>query len=388
MTSNNNSILKPSEALLQEAAQKACQTLIQDRNALSVLVRRPILDEKCPETSDVDLLAVWEKPEECPERLLVQMGDKRIFVDVLWIPAASMLDSDQAASFKILPHLLLESDTLYVQSEAARCLMENVKLLAYKETVWQKRLGNQISFGDAAFEEAKKNADFPPAALFFLQTAHSYYIMALADCLKYSTMSLLTKPASKLKQIDADFGWNLHEPFTANLCLDVNPLLPLLALRRIFDGVTARCSGRQLRGVCMRTRSHYIYTLSPLELEYREQVAKALFARGDFENANFYTRFWAYSLSRCPVVLDDASNGRKPSFYVPIRSLKDAVVATCPEILDDLQTVLGSSADGEQTKASIEGTAAFRQQVLDQIQAKGLSIRKIKEGAAFSGKIE
>ena len=183
------------ETALFEAAKKASNLL--EPRSLGVLVRKPLLDEDCPEVSDVDLISIWEKQEEMPERIAVQTKQGRKFIDILWIPAAKVFDAEEAASYKILPHLLLEYENLWMRSDAVRNVIENVKQHTYDLEVWAARIHHQINFGDAALEEAKKNLAFPPAALFFLQTAHSYFTMALADSLKRSTMSLLTRPYDK-----------------------------------------------------------------------------------------------------------------------------------------------------------------------------------------------
>ena len=136
------------------------------------------MDEDCPEVSDVDLISIWEEQEEMPERIAVQTIQGRKFVDILWIPAAKVFDAQEAASYKILPHLLLEYENLWMRSDAVRNVIENVKQHTYDPEVWAARIHHQINFGDAALEETKRNLAFPPAALFFLQTAHSYFAMA------------------------------------------------------------------------------------------------------------------------------------------------------------------------------------------------------------------
>ena len=180
---------------LWEAAVTASRML--ELNSLSILCRKPILDEDCPDVSDVDLLAIYEIPDEHPERIVVNCSLGRVFVDILWIPIISIFDSANAASYKILPHLLLESETIWMRSDSIKYLVDQVKLNAYDKKIWEKRINSQISLGNAALKEASRNLDFPPITIFFLQTAHSYYLMALADFLKHSTMSLLTKPVTK-----------------------------------------------------------------------------------------------------------------------------------------------------------------------------------------------
>jgi hypothetical protein len=354
-----------------EAAKKASHLL--EPSSLGILCRKPLLDEDCPEASDVDLISIWEKPEELPERMTVETQVGRVYVDILWIPVSKMIDPLEAASYKILPHLLLEYESLWIKSDAVKPLIDNLKQSTYDKAVWKRRIGHQINFGNAALQEAKKNINFPPATLFFLQTAHAYYITALADCLKHSTMSLLTRPVTKLKRMATETNLKVDHLLIENLHLDVEPSASLKALRNIYAKVAERCSAHQLHGVSMRARGHYAYSISPLELEFRESVAKALIENGDKANANFYLRFWAYSLSRCPVVLEDARKGRKPSFYVPYDPIKESLQATCPEILDDMKIILGGEVTITEAEESIKGTTSFRQLVTEQIKNRGLA---------------
>ena len=351
-------------------------------NSLAILHRSPLLDEDCPEVSDVDLLSIWRGPEESPERITVEGAHRRVFVDILWIPVSAMLEASEAASYKILPHLLLESEIVWMRSDSIGQVIDQIKKRAYEKEVWERRIGHQIGFGDAALEEARKNLNFPPAALFFLQTAHSYYVTALADCLKLSTMSLLTRPITKVRRMGDETGCGLEELLRANLHLDSEP--SLAALGRVYNSVSARCGKGQLLGVRGRTRGHFAYTISPLELEYRMSVAEAMMRRGDRANSNFYVRFWAYSLSRCPVVLEESRRGRNPSFYVPFGAFRESVQAACPEIFDDMQTILGADVTYSQARESIEGTVAFRRLVKDQITGRGIGVSEAREGSAAS----
>ncbi len=351
---------------LWEAAVTASRLL--DLNSLCVLCRKPILDEDCPDVSDVDLLAIYEMPEEHPERILVNCSLGHVFVDILWIPITTMLHSARAASYKILPHLLLESDIIWMRSDSIRHLVDQVKLNAYDKKIWEKRINSQISIGNAALKEAYRNLDFPSMTVFFLQTAHSYYLMALANYLKQSTMSLLTKPMTKLRRMATETGCNLEQLFKANLYLEIKPAPSLKALKRIHDIVSTRCSSQKPRSVTGRTRGHYTYSISSLEFEYRESVIKALIRNGDYMNANFYLRFWAYSLSRCPIVLEEDRQGKNPSFYVPYRPFKESIEATCPEIIDNMKVILGEEITPRKAEESIKGTTIFRQLITDHIQ--------------------
>lgn len=365
------------EADLWEAAEEAARIL--EPNPLALRCRRPLVDADCPEVADVDLVAVWERPEELPERRTVVGHLGRVFVDVLWIPVSSLLDPVEAAGYMTLPHLLAESEAVSTRSEVVGSMVESIVLAMHEKAPWEKRIGEQINFGDAALKEATRNMDFPPAVLFFLQTAHAYYLTALADCLGQSVMSLLTRPMAKAKRMSEATGLRLDGMLSANLHLDADPTAPLEVLRRVHAAVSARGSQRALSSLGERTRGHYLYSVSSLELEYRETVARALARRGDRANANFYLRFWAYSLSRCPVVLEDAREGRKTSFYVPFRPFKESVQAACPEILDDMGTIFGGEVRAEEAQESVEGTEAFRRLVVDHIRGNGMRLTSSRE---------
>lgn len=368
-----------SEADLLEAAVRASRLLTP--SPLAVRCRKPLLDADCPEVADVDLVAIWDRREELPERTTVDGPLGKVFVDVLWIPASALLDPGEAAGYMMLPHLLSESEPVATRSEAVGLMVENVRLKMHERRAWEKRIGEQVNFGDAALSEAGRNLDFPPAAVFFLQTAHAYYMTALADCLRTSVMSLLTRPIAKVRRMSAETGCALEEMLKADLLLEADPTASLEALRRVHGAVSARDSSRVLQGVGERTRGHYLYSISPLELEYREEVAGALVRRGDHANANFYLRFWAYSLSRCPVILDDARQGRRTSFYVPFRPFKESLAASCPEIVEDMRTIFGGDVNKEEARESIKGTDAFRALVTDQIRARGLRLTSSRDAA-------
>ncbi|HEV2389459.1 MAG TPA: hypothetical protein VGS04_01925 [Nitrososphaerales archaeon] len=328
--------------------------------------------------SDIDLLSIWEKPEELAERMTFEGPLGTTFVDVLWIPASKMLDAVEAAGYKILPHLLLESEIVWMRSESVGPLIENIRLNAYNKGAWERRLNSQMAFGDAALHEAVNNLAFPPAALFFLQTAHAYYLMALADCLRKSTMGMLTKPIGKLRKIEPTARCDLENRLLSNLKLGVNPLRALEALDRIHRAVAARCLGADIRGVTGKTSGHYYYSLSPTELHYRQSVAAALIWRGELAAADFYIRFWAYSLSRCPIVLEEARQGRKPSFYVPHRRLKESLLTACPEIVKDVEDVLGGPLTPQEAEASVEGTEQFKRVIAEEIRSRGFLLRGAK----------
>jgi hypothetical protein len=367
---------------LAEAVQEASHRMGAD--GLCVLRREPLVDEECPEVSDVDVVSIWRREYELPERATVETSIGRVFVDTLWIPASEMLDPLAAASYKMLPHLLRESVTVYSRSEPVASMIENIKLGMHERAAWERRIGEQVNFGDAALHEASRNLDFPPAAIFFLQTAHAYYLMALADSLKESVMSILTRPMAKVRRMSAETGIGLEELLTSNLLLGRDPGGSLDALERVHTAVSrVTDAGRDARIMGERARGHYLYSISSLELEYREAVARALIKRGDHENANFYLRFWAYSISRCPVVLEDARRGRSTSFYVPYRPFKESVEATCPPMMEDMGLIFGEVTP-EQARESIDGTELFRRLVTARIREEGLALVSSREAAAIA----
>lgn len=365
------------ETRLREASKKVLLSL--KPKSLGVLHRKPLLDEDYPEASDVDTIAIWNQPDEYPERLAVRTSSSQVFVDVLWIPLSIMVDPAKAASYRMLPHLLLESEADWFRSDQIRHLVDLVKIHTYDRTVWEQRLRSHIQYGDEAVQESCRNLDFLPATLFFLQTARSLYLIALADCMKRSVMSLRTRPMAKLRRMTREISSWSAGMFEENLLLNRNPSPMLEALRRIYDEVAAKCRGSSGNGMSSRTLGHYSYTLSPLELKYRHSVAEAMIKRGDHANATFYIRFWAYCLSRCPIVLEAAGKGENPSFYVPQKPLRTSLEASCPEIIDDLALVFGGGIAKAEAGASIKKTCEFRLLVMEEIRKRGFALRGVEE---------
>jgi hypothetical protein len=352
-------------------AKEIAQRLLEP-DSLGILSRKPLMDGELPEVSDIDLLAIWDKPEEHVERRTVMGTKGRVFVDITWIPVGAMLDSRTAAGYRMLPHLLMESEEVWMQSDAVRSMVNRIRSNVYDRSIWERRLGSQISFGDAAFREVSRNLDFPPASLFYLQMAHAYYLTALADSTRQSVMSILTRPMARLRKIDSLFGCDLENRFIANLLLNADPSDSLVSLKKLHDAVSSRCRKQTILNVAERTRGHYLYSVSPVELEYRESVARALIRRGDLPAAHFYLRFWAYSLVRCPIILEEAREGKRPSFYVPFRPLRESMERSFPEGMDNFTRIIGNGITRADVEESVRGTAAFRKIIVDIIQRNGL----------------
>jgi hypothetical protein len=374
-----------SEGNLIEAKEIAQRLLEPD--SLGILSRKPLMDDELPEVSDIDLLAIWDKPEEYVERRTVMGSEGRVFVDIMWIPVGAMLDSRTAAGYRMLPHLLLESDEVWMKSDAVRRIVNRVRLNAYDRSIWERRVGSQISFGDAAFREVSRNLDFPPASLFYLQMAHAYYLTALADSTRQSIMSIMTRPMARLRKIDSLLGCDLENRLMKNLLLNSDPSDTLVSLRKLHDAVSSRCRNQTILNVAERTRSHYLYSVSPVELEYRESVAHALIRRGDLPAAHFYLRFWAYSLVRCPIVLEEAREGKRPSLYVPFRPLKESLERSFPEGIDIFTRITGNAITRADVEESVRGTAAFREIIVDIINKNGLHLATCPDGGSAAKKV-
>lgn len=362
--------MQSGESALLEASISASRLLEPD--ALEVRRRKPLIDDDSTGVAEIDLVAIWDRRDERPERKTIPGPDGSVYVDVLWIPASSLLDPVEGAGYMMLPHLLAESERIWSRSGAIGAMIEGIESGMRENSIWQRRIREQIAFGDAALKESSRNLDFPSAAVFYLQTAHSYYLTALADCLSRSVMSLLTRPMNKAVKMESETGIPLVAMLKSNLFLDADPSPSLSALERVHAAVSARSSLRQVQGLGERVRGHYMYSISPLELDYRLVVARALLRRGDHANANFYLRFWAYSLARCPMVVDELVHGRTPSFYVPSRPFGESVEAACPETARDLRTIFGERTTLGEAEASIEGTKTFREEVTREIRGRGM----------------
>jgi hypothetical protein len=161
----------------------------------------------------------------------------------------------------------------------------------------------------------------------------------------------------------------------------MEPSALLGALRRVYDAVSAKYSSQRIKGMNERTWGHFAYSISSLEFEFREAVAETLIRKGDYANANFYIRFWAYSLARCPVVSEEARQGRKPSFYVPFTAFKKSLQTACPEIIEDISLILGGELARDEAQVSMKGTADFRQLVVKKIRGEGLNPASSRKGS-------
>jgi hypothetical protein len=353
-----------------EAVRKVVDVL--KPSSLCVLSRKPLMDEDCPEVPEIDLVSVWDRTEEYPERMTVFTSYGRVYVDVLWVPVSEIIDPYEAAGYRTLPHLFVESEMAWSKLGFLGPLIEEIKANAYEKSLWKKRISSQLAFGDSALQEAKRNLGFPPGVLFFLQTAHAYYMIALGDAIKESVTSLMTKPMTKLRRMAAATDSDLDEVLLANLHLGLEPSVSIVALKQVHEAVSARCNPHLVRGMSKRTWGHYEYSLSSLELEYRLAVVEALSRKGDIANANFYLRFWTYSLARCPVVCEEARQGKNPNFYVPFRALKESLSEACPEVIEPVSLILGDVSRGE-VEESLRGTAIFRELVAEKIKEKGLT---------------
>ena len=107
-------------------------------------------------------------------------------------------------------------------------------------------------------------------------------------------------------------------------------------------------------------------------------VAKTMIANSDHANAIIYTRFWAYCLSRCPVVLEEAKQGKKPSFYIPYDPLKKSIQLFCPEILEDLTAIFGEEICDADVVTAIRRIAVLRSLIAETIRVG--TCRKWKKG--------
>ena len=222
---------KQVEQRLREALPRISRLL--DPVPMGLLCRKPLVHEDFPEASDVDLVAIWNKSEEYPQRLAVTCSSGKVFVDVLWIPVSGLLDPVKSASYRMLPHLLLESEVMWVRPKWLRLLLRQIETKIYDEDIWNQRIRSHLSLGDAAFQEARRNIECPPASLFFLQVCHSYYLTALADGLKQSCLSLMTHPLNKARQMALATDTGIYEMLKTILHLQEEPQSALEAVERI-----------------------------------------------------------------------------------------------------------------------------------------------------------
>ena len=228
--------------------------------------------------------------------------------------------------------------------------------------------------------------DFPGLALFWLQTACAACLAALCDGVHLLCPNIYTRPFDWLRQVEEQYAVQLEGSFIRCLHLETDPLALIAPLRRIHQCVSSRFPEPDWPpSIRSSTRSEYRYFLDQDELDWRIRVAGELAASGDPAAATYYLRFWSYALCRIPMIYRCAQEGRDVSFMRPERAVRPALEADCPEILDDLSSILSGCppVTVKDVKISLEMVLEFRELTLSLLETRGIKLRGLPEWQPF-----
>jgi hypothetical protein len=354
----------------------------------AIFVRVPLLDPSCPKTSDLDLLVFGPVDELIPQRLRVLIEPHTsLMADLIWLPLTTLDAPEVFAANGVIPHRLLDSQVVFDRTGYATRQCKAVRRLMYRSDIQQLRISGFLDLGFYAVREIGVTWDFPGLALFWLHMAYAACLAALCDGIRLLCPNIYTRPFDWLRQLEERYNFQLEASFTRCLHLDRDPLAPIAPLRRIHRCVASRFPEPVWpRSMRSSTRYEYRYFLDEDELDWRISVAEEIATSKDPTAATYYLRFWSYALCRIPMVYRCAREGRDVSFMRPERAVRPALETDCPEILDDLNSILsGSPPVGvEDVKNSLRMVLEFRELTLSLLEARGVELRNLRDWQPFN----
>jgi hypothetical protein len=309
----------------------------------AIFVRQPLIDPHCPATSDLDLLIFGQVDGLLPERLRLPGSPATApLIDLVWLPLDTLESPKTFAANGLIPHRLLSSRMVYDRTGYATKQCEAMRQQLYQPEIQRERITGFLDLGFLTTREVGITWDFPSLALFWLHVAHVACLAAMCDGLRGFCPNIYTRPLDYLRQLEQRSNLQLERTFIQALHLDVDPRPLRAPLQRIHAVVCKRFpEPRWPEAMKNSTRYEYRYFLAQDELDWRLSVAQELTARGDSVAATYYLRFWAYVLARIPMVHQRAHEGRGASYIWPKQAVRPALEALCPEILGDLEQILG-----------------------------------------------
>jgi hypothetical protein len=353
----------------------------------AVFVRVPIIDPSCPKTSDLDLLVFGQVAELIPQRLRLPIDEHTtLMADVIWLPFSTLDHPEVFTTNGVIPHRLLNSRVVFDRTGYATRQREAVRRLIYRTDIQQRRIAGFLDLGFYAVREIGVTWDFPGLALFWLHMAYVACLAALCDGMHILCPNIYTRPFDWLRQVEERYPVQLERSFIRCLHLETDPLALIPPLRRIHQCVSSHFP-EPAWPPSMRsaTRSEYRYFLDQDELEWRIGVAEELVASKDPAAATYYLRFWSYALCRGPMVYRCAQESRDVSFMRPERAVRSALEADCPEILDDLSSILSGCppVTVKDVKSSLEMVLEFRELTLGILETCGVKLGGLREWQPF-----
>jgi len=366
-----------------EAARRALGRAVRELapRPSAVLVRRPLVDPRTPETSDLDLLVVADVEDLFPERLVVEGETGRpVRIDLIWLPRGSLEAPAEFARNGLIAHRLLSSELVFAGDPGVAERIARIGREFRDPDIQVERIRGFLDMGFLTVREIGVTRDFPALALFWLHMAHAACLAAILDGAGRLCPNVYTRPIAHLEAAEEESGLALGHDVATALHLDVDPASLVPALRRIHETVSRRFPEPSWpRSMRIMTRHEYRYFLARDELEWRIAAAKEMARRGDGREAVFYLRFWAYALLRVPMVHRRALEGIDVSFVRPSRAVRPELERLCPEIVDDLADVLGGRHLGaSDVDRALEHLLRLRERTLHGLRARGLEPKDLR----------
>jgi hypothetical protein len=347
-----------------------------------VFVRVPMIDLQCPETSDLDLLAVGAAEDFLPERLSIGPGSRvSRKIDLIWVPRERLADVRSLAKLGLIGHRLLSSEVASDRTGFATRNCAALKEIFFERDLQSDRIAGFLEMGFLTVQEIGVTWQFPALALFWVHMAYAACLAALVDGAKSFCPNVFTRPFDAVPCAESAIPFPLEQHTIQTLHLRGDVAESARRLRRIFELVSqAFPEPPWPENMRTLTRYEYRYFSSRSELEWRITAAEEMTRQGSPAAALFYLRFWAYSLARLPMVHQRALEGTDVSFVRPSRMVLPDLERLCPEIIDDLTLILSGddAITNEDVRASLDRLYALREHTLDFLVSHGLSFPELK----------
>jgi hypothetical protein len=382
---NSNTLSSPVQVELSDELLRQIIAQLSSQ-AEAILIRDPVMDTHCPLTSDIDVLAFREDAGLLPERLYLSELPDAPMLDVIWLSKNALRDPEQFAQYGLLPHRLLSSKIIYDKEGFISHSRKAVQKKMYQPDIQLKRIMGILQLADETVREIGVTWDFPAMALFWLHMSYTVCLAAVCDGMRIQCPNMYTRPFNFMADIEEKYQPVMKRIFIDALHLEARPIKAINLLRSIHKHVSARYPEPEWQeNMREDTRYEYRYFLSEEELKWRIQVAEEMVSRGNPYAAVYYLRFWAYALSRIPMVYHRAQEGIDVSFLRPERAMRPDLEKNCPEVLDDLAEILSgqSQVTINDITHSLDMLFTFRDKTLDILISQGIELSEVPEWQPF-----
>jgi hypothetical protein len=321
-----------------------------------------------PQHEDLDLVIFGKVDGFRPERHMAPDGTP---VDLAWYPAAWLDDAERIASSGLAAHRLALSDPAWAARTDDVDAAHRVRALMPRPDLLSARLAIFLDMGRLTVRETGITHDLPSLARFWLQMGHAGVIAALAELHGLYCPNVYTRPFDVL----AKLGDGLTAQVVDALGLDDDPHAVAEAVLAMHALVSPAFDDPPWpAGMREATRAEYRYTLDAAELRWRLAVAKELADGGQGPAAVWMLRYWAYALSRLPMVFAAAARGEDLAFLRPERAVRPALAAHCPALLPWLARAMGGPTPPSELSVALASLQALRLTVNARIRARRLPI--------------